>query len=143
VFSAASNSGGSSLGFILLIVVLGGGYLLFIRSIQRKQRNQQNSQQQMRDSLTIGTEIVTIGGLYGTVVDVDEESVTLEISDGVTARYDRNAVARFLTPAEDTADDAVDDDDDATEDTASDADETTAVDETPDAPAHASGEKKD
>jgi preprotein translocase subunit YajC len=100
----AASSGGSSLSFLILIVVLGGGYLLFIRSIQRKQRAQAATQQSMRESLIPGTEIVTIGGLYATVVDVDDDSVTLEISEGVTSRYDRNAIARVVTPVEDTSD---------------------------------------
>lgn len=107
----AAGKGGSGLSWIILIVVLGGVYLLFIRSIQRKQRNQASSQQQMRNSLDVGAEIVTIGGLYGTVVDVDDDSVMLEISEGVTARYDRNAIARVITPAEDSADESADDDD--------------------------------
>jgi preprotein translocase subunit YajC len=84
---------------------------MFVRSIQRKQRNQAAAQQDMRSSLIPGTEIVTIGGLFGTVVDVDDESVTLEISEGVTARYDRNAIAKVVTPVE-AEDELVDDQDD-------------------------------
>jgi preprotein translocase subunit YajC len=122
----AAGSGGSGVSVLILIVVLGGGYLLFIRSIQRKQRNQAADQQNMRAALTVGTEIVTIGGLFGTVVDVEDDAVTLEISDGVTARYDRNAIARVITPAdaeEDSADEDDVDDHDVDED---DADENDA-----------------
>jgi preprotein translocase subunit YajC len=121
VYQAASG-GGSSLPFLILIVVLGGGYLLFIRSIQRKQRNQTSAQQNMRSALTPGTEIVTIGGMYGIVVDVDDDSVMLEIADGVTARYDRNAIARVVTPADEV-------DEDTTDEDAADEDETDATDQ--------------
>ena len=98
--------------FLLVILVLGLLYVLFVRSMRRKQQNQASDQQNMRNSLTPGTEIVTIGGLYGTVVDVDDDSVTLEISEGVTARYDRNAIARVVTPveADETAEEADDSD---------------------------------
>jgi preprotein translocase subunit YajC len=109
----AAGSSSSSLSFIILIVVLGGGYLMFVRSIQRRQRNQATAQQDMRSSLTPGTEIVTIGGLFATVVDVDDEAVTLEISDGVTARYDRNAIAKVVTPAEHDDEPDEDQDDEA------------------------------
>jgi preprotein translocase subunit YajC len=119
----AAGSSGSGLSFIILIVVLGGGYLLFVRSIQRKQRNQASAAQDMRSSLTPGTEIVTIGGLFGTVVEVDDEAVTLEISDGVTARYDRNAIARVITQVDD-ADDEADDENDVDSDLVHDTDST-------------------
>ena len=112
MYLAASGGGGSSLPFLLVILVLGLLYVLFIRSMRRKQQNQASEQQNMRNALTPGTEIVTVGGLYGTVVDVDDDSVTLEISEGVTARYDRNAIARVVTPAEEdeTAEEADDSD---------------------------------
>ena len=112
MYLAASGSGGSSLPFLLVILVLGLLYVLFVRSMRRKQQGKVSEQENMRNSLTPGTEIVTIGGLYGTVVDVDDDSVTLEISEGVTARYDRNAIARVVTPAEEdeTAEEADDSD---------------------------------
>jgi preprotein translocase subunit YajC len=114
--AAGSSSSGSPL-LLILVVVLGGGYLLFIRSVQRKQRAKVAEAQNMRTALDIGVEIVTIGGLYGTVVGGDDDSVMLEIADGVTARYDRNAIARVITPVDDaesedfTADDAADEND--------------------------------
>ena len=43
-----------------------------------------------------GDEIVTIGGLHATVVAVDDDVVTVEISPGVNARYARPAIARVL-----------------------------------------------
>ncbi|GAB4058571.1 hypothetical protein GCM10028775_66450 [Catellatospora paridis] len=48
----------------------------------------------MQKSLGAGDKVITIGGLYGTVVSTDDESITLEISPGVTARYARAAVGR-------------------------------------------------
>ncbi len=54
----------------------------------------------MRSALDIGTEIVTIGGLYGTVVGGDDDSVMLEIADGVIVQFDRNAIAKVITPSE-------------------------------------------
>jgi preprotein translocase subunit YajC len=64
----------------------------------------------MQSQLGPGDEIVTIGGLYGTVSAADDETVSLEISPGVTARYARGAVARVITskstPAESDVDNA-------------------------------------
>ena len=62
----------------------------------------------LRQRLGPGDEIVTIGGLYGTVSAADDETVTLEISPGVNARYARGAVARVITSKSAPADSAVD-----------------------------------
>jgi preprotein translocase subunit YajC len=62
----------------------------------------------MQSALGAGDEIVTIGGLYGTVTAADDETVTLEISPGVTARYARGAVARVITPKPAEADSGID-----------------------------------
>jgi preprotein translocase subunit YajC len=103
VYLATGSSSSSGSLWLIILVVFGGGYLLFIRSVQRKQRAKAAESQNMRTALDVGVEIVTIGGLYGKVVGMDDDSVLLEIADGVTARYDRNAIARVLTLADDPA----------------------------------------
>ena len=108
--AAATKSSNGSLWLIILIV-LGGGYLLFIRSVQRKQRARAADAQNMRTAVDVGSEIVTIGGLYATVVGGDDDSVMLEIADGVTVRYDRAAVARVVTLADSVDPDASDEND--------------------------------
>ena len=60
----------------------------------------QNEQLQMQDTLRIGDEIVTAGGLYGTVEEIDEDEVAVEIADGVTVRIARRAIAGVI-PDED------------------------------------------
>nr|WP_281167368.1 preprotein translocase subunit YajC [Catelliglobosispora koreensis] len=77
----------------MFALLFGAMYFLFIRP-QSKRRKEA---EQMQKQLGAGDEIITIGGLYGTVVSADDESVTLEISPGVNARYARQAVARVLT----------------------------------------------
>ncbi len=44
--------------------------------------------------------MVTIGGLYGTVTGVEDDSVLLEVAPGVQTRYARPAIARVVTKAE-------------------------------------------
>jgi preprotein translocase subunit YajC len=77
---------------ILLFVVL---YFMMIRPQQKRRREVE----QMQASLAPGDEVVTIGGLYGTVTSVDDESVTLEVAPGVRTRFVRAAIARVVTPA--------------------------------------------
>ena len=93
MFSAAQAQGGGSFTPLLLIVLLFGVmYFMMIRPQQKRRREAQA----MQSALGPGDDIVTIGGLHATVVSVDDDVVTVEISPGVTARYARPAIARVL-----------------------------------------------
>ena len=110
-----SSSGGSALSSILLLVAMGLlFYFILLRPVKRRQQMQQQQAAQMRSNLGEGDQIVTHSGLYGTVVAMDDESVTLEISPGVTARYVRDAIAKVVTeaPRDEFDEDATDEDDD-------------------------------
>jgi preprotein translocase subunit YajC len=94
VLIAAQSAGGSSyLPLLMILLLFGVMYFMMIRPQQRRRREAQ----QMQASLGAGDEIVTIGGLYGTVIEADDEAVTLEIAPGVRTRYARGAVARVVT----------------------------------------------
>lgn len=81
---------------ILMIVLLFGVmYFMMIRPQQKRRREAE----QMQSTLGPGAEVVTIGGLYGHVVTVDDETVTLEVAPGVHNRYARPAIARVVTGA--------------------------------------------
>ncbi|HEX6681391.1 MAG TPA: preprotein translocase subunit YajC [Candidatus Limnocylindrales bacterium] len=74
----------------MFALLFGLMYLLFIRPQSKRRREAE----QMQRKIGPGDKIVTIGGLYATVVGTDDESVTLELSPGVNARYARQAIAR-------------------------------------------------
>ncbi|GAB2615852.1 hypothetical protein Aab01nite_28440 [Paractinoplanes abujensis] len=96
MIQAAEASGGGSFTPLLLIVLLFAVmYFLMIRPQQKRRREAQ----QMQNALGPGDRIVTIGGLHGTVVSVDDDVVTLDIADGVHVQFARPAIARVL-PAE-------------------------------------------
>jgi preprotein translocase subunit YajC len=50
------------------------------------------------NSLQIGDEVITIGGMFGTIRRMDEDEVTLEVSPGTTIRMVKSAVARKFVP---------------------------------------------
>jgi preprotein translocase subunit YajC len=79
---------------LLIVLLFGVMYFMMIRPQQKRRREAQA----MQAALGPGDQIVTIGGLHGTVVAVDDEVVILEISPGVTARYARPAIARVVSP---------------------------------------------
>ncbi|MFY1632597.1 preprotein translocase subunit YajC [Solwaraspora sp. WMMB335] len=97
---AQDGAGGASFMPILMIGLLFGVmYFMMIRPQQKRRREAE----QMQSSIGPGDEVVTIGGLYGIVASVDDETVMLEVAPGVHARYARPAIARVVqkTPADD------------------------------------------
>jgi preprotein translocase subunit YajC len=94
--AAASGGGAGSFTPILMIVLLFGVmYFMMIRPQQKRRREAE----QMQSSIGPGDEVVTIGGLHGTVASVDDETVTLEVAPGVHNKYARPAVARVINQA--------------------------------------------
>jgi preprotein translocase subunit YajC len=99
------SSGGSLIGLALPILMIVGFYFLLIRP----QRNRQRQQQALVASLEVGDEVLTNGGIFGTIVDIDDDegTVTLEIAPGTRIRMLRQGISqRFV---EDEVDDGEDD----------------------------------
>lgn len=92
-----AGGGAGQYSSLLLFLVLGlAMYFLLIRP-QSRQRKQM---QQMQATLAVGDEVMTGGGMYGTVSSIEDDKVELEISPGVTVRFARPAIARVLTRVE-------------------------------------------
>jgi preprotein translocase subunit YajC len=99
-----------SLAPILLIGLV--FYFLLIRPQQRKAK----AQRELTQTTEVGDEVVTIGGLFGVVGEVDDDSVLLEVAPGIQLRFLRSAIARKLMPEDEVSDDDIGDTDDADED---------------------------
>ena len=85
--------------FIIIAVMFVAMYFFMIRP-QKKQEKQIND---MRNSLQVGDEITTIGGIIGKIVSIKEETVTIETGrDGTKIRILRSAVRCVDVPAEDS-----------------------------------------
>jgi len=105
----SSSGGGKSLIPILLLLGIAALYLIVVRPQRRKQKLQQS----MQTDLAVGDEILTAGGVYGTVTQVGDEEVRVEIAPNVEIRLARRAIAAQLTehaPAETPSDDHEPDD---------------------------------
>jgi preprotein translocase subunit YajC len=103
-----AQTGSSLLGLALPVLMIVGFYLLLIRP----QRNRQRQQQAVLASLEVGDEVMTSGGIFGTIVEIDEDEgiLTVEIAPGTRVRMVRQGIAqRFVEDDEyDEADDEVD-----------------------------------
>ena len=76
----------------------------------------------MAQALEIGSDILTVGGIYGSVAELRADDFDLEIAPGIVMRMDRRAIATVIR---DTSDDDVEDDDDDDADMDEDAAELT------------------
>ena len=96
LFAAESQGGGSFAPTLLMMLLLFGAmYFLFIRP--NKRRRQQI--EEMQRSIGPGDEVLTIGGLYGVVSEIDDERVVLEVSPGVHNTYSRSSISRVVNAA--------------------------------------------
>ena len=86
-------SGGSLLGFLLPLVIIGG---LFYLILILPQRRRQKQAQEMRDSIGVGDEVRTVGGIYGTVREEIGETFLIDLGGGTTIRIAKRAVAERL-----------------------------------------------
>lgn len=76
---------------ILLMVVI------FYFLLWRPQKKQQKDRASLLGSLKKGQKIVTIGGIYGEIVELDDEKVKVQVSEKVELTFARTAVANVLS----------------------------------------------
>jgi preprotein translocase subunit YajC len=81
---------------ILIFIVMIGVMFLMTRSARNKQRQAL----QMRNKMEPGSGVRTIGGMYAVVKEVNEETVLLELTDGVHAHFAKNAIGTVLSEEE-------------------------------------------
>jgi len=104
LYAADGGAGSGSFSLIMIVLLIGAMYFLMIRPQGRRRREAQT----LQANLAPGDEVQTVGGLFGTVTAVDDDSVTLEAAPGVPLRYARGAVARVVTRAATEPDDEAD-----------------------------------
>jgi preprotein translocase subunit YajC len=109
--AASSQQSGSSLTLLLPLVLMGVFFYFFL---MRPQRQQRAKQQQLLSALEVGDEVLTAGGMYGTIAEIDDEDDTIlvEVAPGTRIRMLRRAVSQRLVE-----DEGYDDEDEADDET--------------------------
>lgn len=97
-------------GYVFILVLLVLMWFMLIRP----QRRRQLDAQRMISSLEVGKEIVTAGGLYGTVTALEDDEVRLEIADGIEVRIAKRAVAGVVSEEKESELEEADDQGDET-----------------------------
>ena len=91
--AAAQQQGGGWTMWVMLALIFGVMWFFMIRP----QRKQQKELQNFRDALAKGDKVVTIGGIFGTIVEVKEDSVLMEVDNGVKIRVSKQAIVKDFT----------------------------------------------
>jgi preprotein translocase subunit YajC len=110
----SAQNGSSLIGFVLPVLLIVGFYFLLIRP----QRNRQRAQQALVASLEVGDDVMTTGGIFGTIIEIDDDegTVTVEIAPGTRIRMLRQGISQRFVEEEtygdgegdETADEGID-----------------------------------
>ena len=89
IIQAAAGANNYSF-LIMMVAIFAIMWLFMIRPQQKKQKELQK----FRNQITVGTDIITAGGIYGKVTSIDEANniLIVEVSKGTSIRVDRNSV---------------------------------------------------
>ena len=87
--AAAQPQGGG----IQMIVMLVGLFAIVYFFMIRPQNKKQKEIQKFRNALEVGQDVITIGGIHGTIKRIeDTDIITLSVSTGVEIKFDRSAI---------------------------------------------------
>lgn len=85
---------GSGLSMWIMLALI---FLVMWFFMIRPQRKQQKELEAMRNSLKKGDKVITAGGIYGIVADVDERTVLIKVDDNVKLRVDKTSIQKDMT----------------------------------------------
>ena len=90
--TAPAQGGGFSMWIMLALIFVVMWFFMI-----RPQRKQQKEMENFRNSLKNGDKVVTIGGIYGTIADVKDTYVLLEVDKDVKIRVNKQAIQKDYT----------------------------------------------
>ncbi|MCM1198395.1 MAG: preprotein translocase subunit YajC [Clostridium sp.] len=93
---AVQNPGSGWSMWVMLILIFVVMWFFMIRP----QRKQQKELQKFRDGLKKGDKIVTVGGIYGTISEVKEKTLIIEVDNNVKIKVDKNSVVKDFSEAQ-------------------------------------------
>lgn len=94
--SGGAGQAGGIAGFLPIIILFAIFYFLLIRPQQKKAKEHR----EMIANLKKGVRIITSGGIYGTIISIDDTTIGLEIAEKVKIKITRGNVAAVVSDAE-------------------------------------------
>lgn len=87
--TAAPGGGMGYQTIIMIVLMIAVFYLFFIRPQSKKAKEQRK----FRESLQKGQKVITIGGIHGRIVEIQDTTVTIEVEGQVRLRLEKSAIA--------------------------------------------------
>jgi preprotein translocase subunit YajC len=84
-------------GLMSNVILFGSIILIFYFMIIRPQQKRAKERQKLLDSLKKGDKIITSGGMYGTVVGLDDKTVLVQIADNVKVKLERGSITSIIS----------------------------------------------
>ncbi|MFY7998369.1 MAG: preprotein translocase subunit YajC [Candidatus Kapaibacteriota bacterium] len=101
LFAMSPAQGGDPTSQLFSTVIMFGSVIaIFYFMILRPQKKRENEHKSLMESLKKGDKIVMSSGIHGTVSEVDEDTLLVQIADNVRVRVNRVAVANVIPKAE-------------------------------------------
>ncbi|MCS7084577.1 MAG: preprotein translocase subunit YajC [Bacteroidia bacterium] len=96
-FACLAQAGGSAPagGQYVQIIMMAGIFVVFYLFFIRPQMQRQKKEMKFRQGLEKGDKVVTVSGMYGKIVSLDEHTVTLEVDNNVKIRMERTAIRSY------------------------------------------------
>ena len=88
LLQAQSGGGGGMMSILMIVMLFVIMYFFMIRPQQKKQKEIQK----MREGLKVGDRIITSGGVYGKIKEIEDTAFIIEIANGVRVKVDKASV---------------------------------------------------
>lgn len=85
-----ATDGGSGMSSILMILLI---FIVFYFFMIRPQQKKAKTERQFKESIQKGDKVVTIGGLHGKIVEVQDKTFTIEVAENVRFRIEKSAIS--------------------------------------------------
>ena len=96
VLAQEDSPSGSGMATLILYLVIGGAIYFMVLGPRRRMKAARGEMARVRDSVELGDEIVTVGGIYGRVTSTTETDVTIDVGGGTEMRITRRAIAERI-----------------------------------------------
>lgn len=90
LMAAPEGEGGGLTAFLPLLIVIVIFYFFMIRPQMKRQKEVRN----FRENLKKGDKVLTLGGIYGKIVEIHDTTATIEIADNVRVKIEKSGIVR-------------------------------------------------
>ena len=105
IFLMAPQGGNGGGGMFSTVIMFSLIILIFYFLILRPQQKRQKERQKLLESVQKGDKIVTVGGMHGTVVGLEEKTVLVQVAENVKLKFERTAVSSVTRASDSTGQD--------------------------------------